>query len=250
MNVVEQIYRKNEKRNHVSEDMRSRKPISMKNVLGAKGKKLIIEYKRESPSGFYDPSFSSPEKFGDYVKDYADAFSVLTEPDHFAGNFTDGLSLQKFEKPILMKDFIDREEMIETSYNCGFDAILLIADFLPASRMEELAGYAESMHMDVLAEFHDREIFDRIPQGKNVICGYNRRNLRTLKMEGNEDQVVELMAGHEVKVLESGLDRSNYRRLLKMPFDGYLIGSSVLKEPKFVIEIKKEGSDYDDERNE
>lgn len=250
MDVVEQIYKKNEKRNLVSEDMRSRKPISMKNVLGKGGKRLIIEYKRESPSGFSSPTFSSPEKFAEYVNDYADAFSVLTEPDHFSGNFTDALNLQKLEKPILMKDFIDREEMIETSYNCGFDAILLIADFLPASRLEELAEYAGSMHMDVLAEFHEKEVFDRIPHGRNVICGYNRRNLRTLKMEGKEDQVVDMMAEHGVKILESGLDRDNFRKLLKMPFDGYLIGTSVLKEPKFVVEIKKEGSDYDDERNE
>ena len=247
MSLVENIYSKNGKRNLISENMRTREPISMKKTLEGRKKGLIIEYKRRSPSGFSDPLFSGPEDFGTYINEFADAFSVLTEPDYFSGNFIDAAGLQKYGKPLLMKDFIDREEMIETSYNSGFDAVLLIADFIPAGRMEELSNYAESLHMDVLAEFHDFSTVEKIPVGRNVMCGYNRRNLKTLRMEGGENLAINLMAEHGVKVLESGLDRDNFKKLLKIQFDAYLIGTSVLREPEFVKEIKKEGNDNHDE---
>ncbi|MHB1439637.1 MAG: beta/alpha barrel domain-containing protein [Cuniculiplasma sp.] len=241
MNLVEKIYQRNEKREQVLVEARIRKPIPMKSKLMDGKKNLIIEYKRQSPSGFSDPVFRNVQEFGQYAEKFADAFSILTEPAHFLGNYQYGIGLQNYNKPILMKDFVDRESMIESGYKSGFDAVLLIADFLSGEKLEQLSEYAASLHMDVLIEFHDLINLERIPTGENVMCGYNRRDLKTLAMDGREGEALDLMLDRDVRVLESGINRENYEIFLKMPFQAYLIGTSVLKEPEFLMEIKKRG---------
>jgi indole-3-glycerol phosphate synthase len=241
MSIVEKIYTKNTLRGEIKENLRTRDVISMKHsILSRKAEKsFIIEFKRKSPSGFKAPFTLDPVLFGNKVKEYADALSVLTEPDHFLGSLNDGTLLQNLNIPILMKDFVDREEMIESGFNAGFDAILLIADFIEERRLNELAEFARNLHLDVLIEFHDMNTLERIPDMSNVMYGYNRRNLKTLKMENDENMAIKKLTEKNVRVLESGINRENFKDLYNMPFEAYLIGTSVLQEPDFLYEIKK-----------
>ncbi len=247
MSVVEEIYRGNDRREILKEDRRVRAPISMRKAILSSSKGLIIEYKRQSPSGFVKNNPMTPLEYGTIVKKYATALSVLSEPDHFHGTLQDAVEMQKIGLPMLMKDFIDRESMIESGYNAGYDSILLIAEFLSERRMEELSRYALSMGMETLIEFNDPTVYERIPEGEHIMVGYNRRNLKTLKIDPVENDALDKMRLRKVRIMESGIDRTNFRDIIKMNYNGFLIGTSVLNDTGFLIELKEEGSNYHDE---
>ena len=104
--------------------------------------------------------------------------------------------------------------------------------------------------MDVLAEFHDTEALERIPEKAGILVGYNRRNLKSLKMEPNEINAMSMISERKaLKILESGIGRDNFQELLETPYNGFLIGASVLNEPKFLKEIKEGESNYVDRKH-
>lgn len=247
MSIVDNIYGSNGLRTLLKENMRERKPIPMTNSILSSSKALIVEYKRESPSGFSQKKVTDPLTFGNAVKHYASAMSVLSEGQYFKGSFYDAVEMQQVGLPLLMKDFIDREEMIESGYNAGYDAILLIADFLSEKRIKELSDFALSLGMESLVEFHDYDAYERIPQGRHIMVGYNRRNLRTLKMEPEESGAIEKMKNRKVRIMESGIDRSNYKDIINLNCNGFLIGTSVLNNVEFLIELNEERGNYHEE---
>ncbi len=254
MALVDEIYRKNSARKYKLDGRRTRNTISLegtiKNINKKRKKGFIIEFKRSSPSGFRGNTVLNPEDFAVMVHEYADAISVLTEPDHFNGSLQDGTRLQGMNMPMLMKDFICTEDMILAGYHSGFDAVLLIADFLSGNDMDVLVNYALSLKMDVLAEFHDTKALERIPEKAGILVGYNRRNLKSLKMEPNEINAMSMISERKaLKILESGIGRDNFQELLETPYNGFLIGTSVLNEPKFLKEIKEGESNYVDRKH-
>ena len=66
---------------------------------------------------------------------------------------------------------------------------------------------------------------------EGVIYGYNRRNLRNLKMEPQDEVVKEFLEENDVDIiLESGLDSSYLNSAELSAFAGFLIGTSVLTD--------------------
>lgn len=233
MNTVSKIYDKNRKRTKYN-GTRSRGVLKLSDsILNRKsvfGISVIAEFKRKSPSGFKN---SVNTDFSRYLRNViglgVSGISILTEPDYFSGSYEDLSAASKFNVPLLDKDFISTPEMVDSAYNAGADCILLIADFLEGRKLEELASKAESYSMEALIEFHDPESIERIPMMNNVILGYNRRNLRTLKIEGDEMKIIDTLKDKEViSVLESGLVATNIPRNIAREFDAFLIGESLL----------------------
>ena len=246
MTIVEDIYSNNSTRDFTHGNQRKRPVISMRNEIMRsmdEGKKAIIfEFKRSSASGFKNINYNDPSEFANASKDHCNAYSILTEPKYFSGKFSDSDSFIGLDKPILMKDFIDRKVMIDKAYFENFDCILLISDFLSIDQVSELSTYAKSIGLDVLIEFHDKNRFDQIKSLEGIILGYNRRNLRTLKMEGEEEMINNLIDETENPfILESGINGENFEKINELNFDGYLIGEAVLKDKKFLREIKNLG---------
>ncbi len=234
MNVVEQIYARNPARSEFPFS-RSRKPAgfidSIRSVSSRGFPGLICEFKRSSPSGFTN---SRNTEIVDYFRrmksERIAAFSVLTEPEYFNGRYGDISSVQDFKVPILDKDFISTPGMVENAYNAGADAILIILDFLGKDRSYELAEYAVSKGMDVLMEFHDPVHLRDLEITGNVIFGYNRRNLRTLKMDPDEEKVRQFMKKEGFPmILESGITPDYLRKNDVSMFEGLLIGTSFLE---------------------
>ncbi|MHB8360921.1 MAG: beta/alpha barrel domain-containing protein [Thermoplasmataceae archaeon] len=243
MNEINEIFLNNRKRNFNHVSTREKKIISLRELIIRKKsdglKTFISEFKRASLSGFVNDRLKTPEMFESEVTPFTDAFSILTEPNHFLGKFSDSKYFIKTEKPILMKDFVNRKEMIDCAYFNNFDCVLLIADFLSVEKMEKLTEYTKSFGMDIIVEFHDLALYNEICKLKEIIIGYNRRNLKTLKMEGNESMVNEMIIETENPViLESGINGENFEKIEKMNFDGYLIGETILKSSNFLTEIK------------
>lgn len=234
MNTVEEIYNNNRHRERVFEDRRTRDVLSLRKSVEKKNSEgklgLIAEFKKESPSGFRAESLRSvTDYFSKLDRGLAAGYSVLTEPTRFSGSWDDLSEAQKFDTPLLAKDFFQSENMIHDAYLSGADAVLLIADFLATGEMRSLMQSADKLGMDVLIEFHDIKCAERIPVGDNVLIGYNRRNLRTMIMEGMESEAKKRVGDVETPfILESGIDASNAATLDFSGFSGLLIGSSII----------------------
>ena len=93
---------------------------------------VIAEVKKASPSkGIIRDSFDPIFIAEDYIKLGASALSVLTDEQYFQGH-SDYLwqIKQRFQIPVLRKDFIIDTIQIEEAYCMGADAILLILSIL------------------------------------------------------------------------------------------------------------------------
>lgn len=231
---MEKIYSRNPEREEYPYS-RARDPISLTASLqhqkdnGQIG--IIAEFKRLSPSGFINKrEMGIREYFTEISAQKPAGFSVLTEPDHFLGNYDDLAAVQDFSIPLLDKDFISDEKMVRNAYNAGADTILLIMDFLDEEVVYQLADFALKLGMESLIEFHDLHLAEAIRPASGRLFGYNRRNLRTLEMEPQEEKLVDLL-GDEIKniILESGIDTEYLRKHDVSRYRGLLIGASILR---------------------
>lgn len=233
MNVVEEIYRRNNMRDPVKENRRNRPVLSMRESIrklnSMKMIGLVAEFKRSSPSGFTAPPDLSLEKyFSGIPAGNIGGISILTEPDYFLGSYGDIEACQDLNLPILVKDFISTTEMIDSSFNSGGDCVLLISDFLDHKILSALYDHALSLGMDVLVEFHDAPSAAGLDSFEKAIIGYNRRNLRNLKMEPDPEGIGAIMKINNMRILESGLNRTNISSGILKGFNGVLVGSSIL----------------------
>lgn len=233
MNTVDAIY----SRNHLREKVpfrRTRDTISLHENLQKfkmEGKTGIIsEFKRKSPSGFSLAKALEPlNYFRKSDLEVVSGLSILTEPDYFHGSYEDISRVQELNLPILDKDFASSEMMVENAFNSGADAILFILDFLGPEKVQALSRHAASLGMEALVEFHDTSLMKYLAPREGVIYGYNRRNLRTLKMEPHEDEVLRSLKGMEIDIiLESGIDGAYLRDHDVSRYMGLLIGTSIL----------------------
>lgn len=229
--IVDNIYSNNSQRKLIFNNMRGRGVLSLKaslrNYKNFPG--VIAEYKRKSPSGFNNIVNNDILKYFNLIKDNIAGISILTEPQYFNGNQLDAVSVQCYNKPILIKDFISNMDMIKSSYMIGGDLYLLIADFLEYSRIRELVKYGKSLGMEALVEVHDKNRIENIYNDENVLIGYNRRNLKTLKMEDESGEIYDkLRSFGSPLILESGISINNAESLNLKKYDGLLIGTSLL----------------------
>ncbi len=234
MGTVSTIYSRNRNRPQY-EGERKRGVLRMSEAIRNRksdfGISVIAEFKRRSPSGFLNTENTDMREYLRSVIDLGvSGLSILTEPDFFSGSYEDVCTASEFNVPVLDKDFISNTEMVDSAYSAGADCILLIADFLDAGELKELAEHAGTYSMETLIEFHEPENIKKIPRFENVIVGYNRRNLRTLKMEGKEMEIIDTLKTMEViSVLESGLVATSIPDHAREQFDAFLIGESLLK---------------------
>ena len=235
MSIVQSIYSENAERVPIIENRRVRDTISLRKSIAEKRSSgitpVIGEFKRSSPSGFH-----LPEGIGlaPYFRKLAElkvaGISVLTEPKHFLGSYSDIMEAHSIGLPILAKDFISNVQMIRSAYNSGADAILLILDFLSKDELNNLLDFANKLEMESLVEFHDPRFLVNYEPCDSCMLGYNRRNLNTMMIEDNTMEILDLIHGIPgPKILESGLKYGSIDRNLEREFDGFLIGTSLLE---------------------
>ncbi len=229
--IVDDIYSENNKRKLLEFNMRERPTISLKSSLKDTGKKpgIIAEFKRKSPSGFRNKSNTDILKYFNSIKEIIAGISILTEPQYFGGKQLDAITVQCYSKPILIKDFISSRKMVRSSFMAGGDVFLLICDFLDYKTIKDLVQYGNTLGMEVLVEVHDPGSIGNIFPEENVLIGYNRRNLKTLKMEDRAESVYDRLKSFGLPmILESGITSGNIGKLNTGKYDGLLIGSSIL----------------------
>lgn len=197
---------------------------------------IIAEIKKASPSkGLIREDFNVAWLAKRYQAGGAACLSVLTDRDYFQGdNDFLGQARSACLLPVLRKDFMIDPIQIDQSRAIGADCILLIAAALSTDLMQELAGRAFELGMDVLAEVHDEQELERVLSlPEQTILGINNRNLRTFDTSLDNSLILrKKVDGGRILVSESGIhSRDDLKKLTAAGFAAFLVGESFMRQP-------------------
>jgi indole-3-glycerol phosphate synthase len=196
---------------------------------------IIAEIKKASPSaGVIIKDYNPVEIAKIYNENNVTCLSVLTEEDFFLGNLIHISKIkQKFNLPVLCKDFFIDKFQIPLAKSYGADAILIILAGVSDDLANELYEEALRFNMSVIVEVHTVEEAEKALNFKEALIGINNRNLKTLKTELNTTyDIHNLLLNHQgplisesgIKTKDELLDLNN-----KTSIKTFLIGESLLK---------------------
>lgn len=204
---------------------------------------LIAEIKRSSPSrGLIRADFDPQKIARAYYENGATCLSVLTD-ERFFGGHLDFLSSvrQVVPLPLLRKDFmIDAYQLLEARVH-GADAVLLIAECLLDSRLEELHQQARELHLTTLVEIYDPDHLPRVLACQPRLLGVNNRDLHTFQMDLDRSLRLRSQVPREVLfVSESGIETAHdVARLQQAGVDAILVGESLMKQPDIGLAVRE-----------
>ena len=196
---------------------------------------IIAEIKKASPSaGVIIKDYNPVEIAKIYNENNVTCLSVLTEEDFFLGNLIHISKIkQKFNLPILCKDFFIDKFQIPLAKSYGADAILIILAGVSDDLANELYEEALRLNMSVIVEVHTVEEAEKALNFKEALIGINNRNLKTLKTDLNTTyDIHNVLLNHQgplisesgIKTKDELLDMKN-----KTSIKSFLIGESLLK---------------------
>jgi indole-3-glycerol phosphate synthase len=204
--------------------------------------RIIAEVKHRSPSaGVIVEPFRPADLARRYEAGGADAVSCLTDLSFFGGSIDD---LQRVRAavglPVLRKDFLIDPLQLFEARAAGADAVLLIAEVLERRALEDLAGLAADLGMDVLAEAHSEPALEKALVCGSSVVGINNRDLASLKvsLETTVRLAPFVLNAGKVLVAESGIrSAADVRRLRIARADAILIGEGLLRSPDLDAKI-------------
>jgi indole-3-glycerol phosphate synthase len=195
---------------------------------------IIAEVKKGSPSkGIIRADFDPLVIAETYEQNGATCLSVLTDEHFFLGHLSFlALIREQVRLPLLRKDFIFDPYQIYEARAAGADAILLIAAMLDLSRLEEFAGLARELSLDILLEVHDQAELEMALKTDCRLLGINNRNLRTFVTDlATTERLAPLVIDGRLIVAESGIEgRADIVRLQKAGAHAFLVGESLMRE--------------------
>jgi indole-3-glycerol phosphate synthase len=203
---------------------------------------IIAEVKKASPSaGVIRADFDPVEIAKIYEANGAACLSVLTDQDYFQGSlsYLTAISLA-VQIPVLRKEFIiDRYQLYEARA-AGADAILLIAEILPGSLLNDLLAVAESLGLTVLLELHDADQLDRCLKSGAKLIGINNRDLRTFETSLNHTiDLMKLIPDTVAVVGESGIRTAQDLSWLgNAGVKAVLVGESLIRQPDIGLALR------------
>ena len=196
---------------------------------------IIAEIKKASPSAGVIIKNYDPVKIAKiYYNNNVTCLSVLTEEDFFLGNLIHISKIkQKFNLPILCKDFFIDKFQIPLAKSYGADAILIILAGVSDDLANELYEEALKFNMSVIVEVHTVEEAEKALNFKEALIGINNRNLKTLKTDINTTyDIHNVLLNHQGPLIsESGIKTKDELLDLKnkTSIKTFLIGESLLK---------------------
>lgn len=199
---------------------------------------VIAEVKKASPSkGVIRADFDPAAIARSYEAGGAACLSVLTDVDFFQGadaylqQARDACSL-----PVLRKDFIVDGYQVDEARVLGADCVLLILAGLDDLLAGDLCVQALELGMDVLAEVHDADEFERalrLPAvgGRKPLLGVNNRDLRSFEVSLDTTLALKAMAPRDRRlVTESGVMTAGDVALLRgAGVDAFLVGEAFMR---------------------
>jgi indole-3-glycerol phosphate synthase len=204
---------------------------------------IIAEVKKGSPSkGVIRPDFDPLAIAEIYEKSGATCLSVLTDAHFFLGHLRFlALIREQVRLPLLRKDFIFDPYQIYEARAAGADAILLIAAMLELPMIEDFAGLARELSLDVLLEVHDETELETALRTDCHLIGINNRNLRTFVTDlGTTERLARLIPTERTVVAESGIEaRSDVVRLQQGGAKAFLIGEALMREADIGAKLRE-----------
>ena len=174
---------------------------------------IIAEIKKASPSaGVIIEDYNPVEIAKIYNDNNVTCLSVLTEEDFFLGNLIHISKIkQKFNLPILCKDFFIDKFQIPLAKSYGADAILIILAGVSDDLANELYEEALRLNMSVIVEVHTVEEAEKSLNFKEALIGINNRNLKTLKTNINTTyDIHNVLIKHQGPLIsESGIKKKD-----------------------------------------
>ena len=175
---------------------------------------IIAEIKKASPSaGVIIKDYNPVEIAKIYNDNNVTCLSVLTEEDFFLGNLIHISKIkQKFNLPILCKDFFIDKFQIPLAKSYGADAILIILAGVSDELANELYEEALRLNMSVIVEVHTVEEAEKALNFKEALIGINNRNLKTLKTDINTTyDIYNVVKNHKGPLISESGDRKSTR---------------------------------------
>lgn len=240
--ALKKAYYENLKKNMQSDALKRyevfKKAISKKGQIN-----LIAEVKKASPSaGLIREDFNATKIANIYIKNNADALSVLTEDKYFLGKFAYLAQIsENCRLPILMKDFIVHEYQIYEGQFYGASAILLIVAMLTDKQLKDLMKVAHHLGLDCLVEVHDKTELQRAISVGAEIIGVNNRNLKDLRVDlKNSLELIPKIPKGIVIVAESGLKtHDDVSQVKEAGAHAVLIGETFMRSPDIGAKMKE-----------
>jgi indole-3-glycerol phosphate synthase len=194
---------------------------------------VIAEIKKASPSkGVIRPDFRPTEIAASYERGGAACLSVLTDIDFFQG--ADAYLQQARAAcalPALRKDFTVDAYQIHESRVLGADCILLIVAALGVDQLQDYAGLAMELGLDVLIETHDGEEMTRALRTASPLIGVNNRNLRDFSVSLDITLGLRDAVGPErILITESGIHtRDDVAKMRAGGVHAFLVGEAFMR---------------------
>jgi indole-3-glycerol phosphate synthase len=194
---------------------------------------VIAELKRASPSkGVLREHYVPADIARDYESAGATALSVLTDKDFFQGadeHLRDARSACTL--PIMRKEFMIDAYQVYEARALGADCILLIVAALGDALINDLAGLAMHLGMDVLVEVHDAPELERVLHLDQLLLGINNRNLHTF--ETSLETTIALLEGipdERLVITESGIHTPDDVALMRRHgVHAFLVGEAFMR---------------------
>jgi indole-3-glycerol phosphate synthase len=194
---------------------------------------IIAEIKKASPSkGILIEDFNHMKIAEAYIENEVNAISILTDKNFFQGNINYIKEIAGFKTiPLLRKDFIIDVYQIFEAKAYGADAILLIAEALSSSQINDLTGAAKECKLDVLLELHSEDQIEKINFSVNDLIGINNRNLETFAVDlKTTSKIRTRIPANVILVSESGINTEVDLELLKSSeINAVLVGEHFMK---------------------
>ncbi|WP_159901240.1 indole-3-glycerol phosphate synthase [Salinirussus salinus] len=187
---------------------------------------LVAEVKPTSPTTDGEHDLDPVETAEAMVEGGATALSVLTEPEHFGGTPEDLRRVREaVDVPVLRKDFLLREEQLDT---VAADLVLLIARFL--DDLEGMVAAARDRGFQPLVEVHTETEAERALAAGAQVVGVNNRDLARLEVDlGTFERVAPAVEGSATLIAESGIGTvEDVRRMRAAGADALLVGSALM----------------------
>ena len=208
-------------------------------ALRASGRRFILEVKAASPSEGLMRGTIDTDVYARTYGRFADAVSVVTEPDFFAGSFDRLADIRrKTVLPILAKDFFVKEEQILAAARAGADAVLLMLSVLSDVGYRKLAAFAQSLGLEILTEADSETDLARARRLGARLIGINNRDLRTLTVDRRRvETLLDAASKDAVIVAESGYETA--ADLAASSARVFLCGSAVSKAPDVSVGVRE-----------
>lgn len=204
-------------------------------------KSFILECKKASPLKGIIRSKFNIEKIVSIYKNYASVISVVTDEKYFQGNFNFIQQASNIaHQPILCKDFIIDPWQIYFSRLYQADAILLMLSILDNETYLHFCKIAKKLNMGVLTEINNEKELKRALFLGSKVIGINNRNLDDLSIDLNRTKnLASLIPNNIIKISESGIFSYKEVKKLSSFVNGFLIGTSLMKEKDLDFGIRK-----------